>query len=87
MELKRVVITGLGALTPIGNDVATTWENAKAGKSGASPITGSFSILNLFTIVHPCSFLVIVEQNEMKVRCYIHSSSDMHDRPKAWMQS
>lgn len=39
MELKRVVITGLGALTPIGNDVATTWENAKAGKSGASPIT------------------------------------------------
>lgn len=39
MELKRVVITGLGALTPIGNDVATTWENAKAGKSGANPIT------------------------------------------------
>ncbi len=39
MELKRVVITGLGALTPIGNDVATTWENAKAGKSGAAPIT------------------------------------------------
>lgn len=39
MELKRVVITGLGALTPIGNDVATTWENAKSGKSGAAPIT------------------------------------------------
>jgi len=39
MELKRVVITGLGALTPIGNDVASTWENAKAGKSGAAPIT------------------------------------------------
>ena len=39
MELKRVVITGLGAITPLGNDVATTWENAKAGVSGAGPIT------------------------------------------------
>ncbi len=39
MELKRVVVTGLGALSPIGNDVATTWENAKNGVSGAAPIT------------------------------------------------
>jgi len=39
MELKRVVVTGLGAITPIGNDVDTTWENAKAGVSGAGPIT------------------------------------------------
>lgn len=39
MELKRVVITGLGALTPIGNDVETSWENAKNGVSGAGPIT------------------------------------------------
>ena len=39
MELKRVVVTGLGAITPIGNDVATTWENAKNGVSGAGPIT------------------------------------------------
>lgn len=39
MELKRVVITGLGALTPIGNDVETTWANALAGVSGAGPIT------------------------------------------------
>lgn len=39
MELKRVVVTGLGALTPLGNDVKTTWENAIAGKSGAGPIT------------------------------------------------
>ena len=38
MELKRVVVTGLGAITPLGNDVATTWENAKAGVSGAGPI-------------------------------------------------
>ncbi|MGI6574046.1 MAG: beta-ketoacyl-ACP synthase II [Fermentimonas sp.] len=39
MELKRVVVTGLGAITPLGNDVQTTWENAVAGKSGAGPIT------------------------------------------------
>ena len=39
MELKRVVVTGLGAISPIGNDVATTWHNAVEGKSGAGPIT------------------------------------------------
>ena len=39
MELKRVVVTGLGAITPLGNDVETTWNNAIAGKSGAGPIT------------------------------------------------
>ena len=39
MELKRVVITGLGAITPLGNDVTTTWENAIKGVSGAGPIT------------------------------------------------
>lgn len=39
MELKRVVVTGLGALTPLGNDVETTWKNAVNGVSGAGPIT------------------------------------------------
>lgn len=39
MELKRVVITGLGAITPLGNDVETTWKNALEGVSGAGPIT------------------------------------------------
>ncbi|MBD5192646.1 MAG: beta-ketoacyl-ACP synthase II [Bacteroidales bacterium] len=39
MELKRVVVTGLGAITPIGNDADTTWKNALAGVSGAGPIT------------------------------------------------
>lgn len=36
---KRVVVTGLGALTPIGNSVDSFWSNVKAGKSGAGPIT------------------------------------------------
>ncbi|TWF45237.1 3-oxoacyl-[acyl-carrier-protein] synthase II [Chitinophaga polysaccharea] len=39
VTLKRVVVTGLGALTPIGNDVNTFWSNMKAGVSGAGPIT------------------------------------------------
>ena len=39
MELKRVVVTGLGAVTPIGNNVEATWENALKGVSGAGPIT------------------------------------------------
>lgn len=39
MELKRVVVTGIGALTPLGNTAEETWENIKAGKSGAGPIT------------------------------------------------
>ena len=39
MELKRVVVTGIGALTPLGNTAEESWENLKAGKSGAGPIT------------------------------------------------
>jgi 3-oxoacyl-[acyl-carrier-protein] synthase II len=39
MELKRVVVTGLGAITPLGNDVQSTWTAAINGVSGAGPIT------------------------------------------------
>lgn len=39
METRRVVITGLGALTPIGNDAPSTWQAMLEGKSGAAPIT------------------------------------------------
>jgi len=39
MSFKRVVITGMGALTPVGNDVPTYWKNLVAGVSGAAPIT------------------------------------------------
>ena len=37
--MRRVVITGLGAVTPIGNNVKETWESVKAGKCGIAPIT------------------------------------------------
>lgn len=39
MKLKRVVITGVGALTPIGNTLSEYWDGLAAGKSGAAPIT------------------------------------------------
>ncbi|PZU84146.1 MAG: beta-ketoacyl-[acyl-carrier-protein] synthase II [Chryseobacterium sp.] len=39
MELKRVVVTGFGAITPIGNNAKEYWENLKKGESGAAPIT------------------------------------------------
>lgn len=39
MELKRVVVTGLGAVTPVGNTPEETWENLVNGMSGAAPIT------------------------------------------------
>ncbi len=39
MELKRVVVTGLGAITPIGDNVQSTWDSLIKGESGAGPIT------------------------------------------------
>ncbi|MBC1937910.1 beta-ketoacyl-ACP synthase II [Listeria grandensis] len=39
MEKKRVVVTGVGAVTPIGNDAQTAWENAKKGVNGVAELT------------------------------------------------
>ena len=39
MKQRRVVVTGLGALTPLGNTVPEFWNNLISGKSGAAPIT------------------------------------------------
>lgn len=39
MKKRRVVVTGLGAVTPLGNDVETTWKNIVAGQSGIGPLT------------------------------------------------
>lgn len=39
MQLKRVVVTGMGALTPIGNNLNAYWEGLRDGKSGSAPIT------------------------------------------------
>lgn len=37
--MERVVITGMGAITPVGNDVATFWDSLKNGRCGIGPIT------------------------------------------------
>ena len=39
MTKRRVVVTGIGAVSPLGNDAHTTWENVLAGKSGIGPLT------------------------------------------------
>ena len=39
MSRRRVVITGLGVVSPVGNDVQSAWQNLVAGKSGISRIT------------------------------------------------
>ncbi len=39
MNTRRVVVTGLGVVSPLGNDVPTTWQNLIAGRSGVGPIT------------------------------------------------
>ena len=52
MELKRVVVTGLGAITPIGNTVSEFWENLINGTSGAGPIT--YFDASLFKTQFPC---------------------------------
>lgn len=39
MSKRRVVVTGLGIISPVGNDIATAWDNVKAGKSGIGPVT------------------------------------------------
>ena len=48
MELKRVVVTGLGAVTPVGNNPEEMWKNLLAGVSGAAPIQ-SFDVTNFKT--------------------------------------
>jgi 3-oxoacyl-[acyl-carrier-protein] synthase II len=39
MKIRRVVVTGLGAITPLGNNVSDYWNNLLNGVSGAAPIT------------------------------------------------
>jgi 3-oxoacyl-(acyl-carrier-protein) synthase len=49
---RRVVITGLGAVTPLGNDVRSSWENLVAGRTAAGPITAFDT--NGFAVTFAC---------------------------------
>ena len=51
MEKRRVVVTGIGALTPIGNTAPEFWEGLVAGKSGAAPITHSMLLSSKLSLL------------------------------------
>ena len=61
MQNRRVVVTGLGALTPIGNNVDDFWTALLEGKSGAGPIT-SFDA-SLFKTRFACLGQIIFKQH------------------------
>ena len=49
---NRVVVTGMGAITPLGNSVETFWEGLKKGKAATAPITKFESVWNLSLTMH-----------------------------------
>ena len=61
--MKRVVITGMGALTPVGNNVTDYWHSLVNGISGAAPITrfDASNLLHYFQqeLMHPCLLLLL----------------------------
>ena len=63
MKLRRVVVTGLGALTPIGNTVSEYWEGLVGGKSGAAPIT--YFDTSLFKTTFACELKDFDPENFM----------------------
>jgi 3-oxoacyl-[acyl-carrier-protein] synthase II len=76
MSQRRVVITGLGLVTPVGNDVSTSWENIKAGVSGIRPIEhfdiSEFSVRFGGTIVDFDITDYISQKDARKMDPFIH---------------
>ena len=76
MSNRRVVVTGLGLVTPLGNDVSTTWEAILAGKSGIRPIThfdiSEFSVRFGGTIVDFDITEYIPQKDARKMDPFIH---------------
>lgn len=76
MSKRRVVVTGLGAVTPVGLSVAESWENIVAGKSGVNPIT-SFDVTD-FSVRFGASVkdfdveTVISRKDAKKMDTFIH---------------
>ena len=65
---RRVVITGMGAITPLGNTVEETWAGIKAGKSGIGPITQFDASINkvheVIWINHAAKVLIFRQKTE-----------------------
>jgi 3-oxoacyl-[acyl-carrier-protein] synthase II len=74
MNPPRIVITGMGAVTPLGLDVETTWKNLLAGKSGAVPIT-SFDVSK-----YDCRFGCTVKDFEPKQHFFNEKDARRADR-------
>jgi 3-oxoacyl-[acyl-carrier-protein] synthase II len=74
MSERRIVITGMGAVTPLGLDVETTWANLLAGKSGASTIT-TFDISK-----YDCQFACTVKDFEPKRHFFNEKDARRADR-------
>ena len=74
MSERRIVITGMGAVTPLGLDVETTWANLLAGKSGAVPIT-TFDISK-----YDCRFACTVKDFEPKKYFFNEKDARRADR-------
>jgi 3-oxoacyl-[acyl-carrier-protein] synthase II len=74
MNPRRIVITGMGAVTPLGLDVETTWANLLAGKSGAGPVT-SFDVSK-----YDCRFACSVKGFEPKQHFFNEKDARRADR-------
>jgi 3-oxoacyl-[acyl-carrier-protein] synthase II len=74
MSQRRIVITGMGAVTPLGPDVETSWANLLAGKSGAGPVT-SFDISRF-----DCRFACTVKDFEPKKHFFNEKDARRADR-------
>lgn len=76
MSRRRVVVTGLGVISPVGNNLADTWQNIKAGKSGVKAITAfdttDFSVKIAATVENFDASSVIPPKEAKKMDEFIH---------------
>ena len=76
MSKRRVVVTGLGLLTPVGNTVEESWKNILAGKSGIAPITAfdasQFSARISGSVKDFDASLYISHKDQKKMDTFIH---------------
>ena len=74
MENRRVVVTGIGAVSPLGNDANSTWESMKAGRSG----------INLIESMDTSEYPVKIGG---EVRDFDHTQYSLDTRLYPWTQS